>query len=587
MRVPLTGAPYTERSLISSAQRCINLYAENNSSDNQAPVPVTYYPTPGSTLYAQAPLVRETRCTYRTSLGTAYVVIGPNVYFLASNRSLILIGTITDRQSQVYMSDNGLAVVIVDGVSGWVIDITTNDFAQIIDPSFYGADFTLFLDTFFVFNRPDTNQFYISLSMVNFALLSGTAIGTGTITTPGTLYTNGTYNNVSLTGGTGSGATADITISGASVTNVSILSIGVGYIVGDILSANSSDIGGTGSGFAYTIDTFALAFDPLDIAAKAGSADPIVGISTVHNELYLIGELTTEVWIGSGAADFYFQKQQGAYIDHGCIAQYSIASQDVSIFWIMQDKQGKAIVVRAAGYEISEISTPAIVQEFKSYVTLTDAIGFCFQIDGHPFYCLTFAQANKTWLYELKTGLWCEWNWMDENGNLNRSRANCCMFAYGENLIGDWETGILWKLDSTIYTDGNPDNILVPSPIPRIRTFPHMIRNGERINYVQFVADIECGTADSDLDPDLAETLLNLNLRWSDDRGKTFGNYVQQSFGLGGDYLKQPSWWRLGMARDRIFELSWSAPIKTALNGAFVEMSPSGYLTSMGRERGT
>jgi hypothetical protein len=41
--------------------------------------------------------------------------------------------------------------------------------------------------------------------------------------------------------------------------------------------------------------------------------------------------------------------------------------------------------------------------------------------------------------------------------------------------------------------------------------------------------------------------------------------------GRGGEYDTSIVWWRLGMARDRVFELSWSAPIRTALNGAFVE----------------
>jgi len=61
-------------------------------------------------------------------------------------------------------------------------------------------------------------------------------------------------------------------------------------------------------------------------------------------------------------------------------------------------------------------------------------------------------------------------------------------------------------------------------------------------------------------------------LRWSDTRGATFGNAVPQEFTA--DPLGQPQWNRTGMARDRVFELFWSAAYKTALNGAFVEVSP-------------
>lgn len=69
----------------------------------------------------------------------------------------------------------------------------------------------------------------------------------------GTLYTNGTYTSVNLTGGTGTGAKATIVVSGAGVTSVTITTAGNGYVVGDVLSASSANIGGTGSGFTITV----------------------------------------------------------------------------------------------------------------------------------------------------------------------------------------------------------------------------------------------------------------------------------------------------------------------------------------------
>jgi hypothetical protein len=51
----------------------------------------------------------------------------------------------------------------------------------------------------------------------------------------------------------------------------------------------------------------------------------------------------------------------------------------------------------------------------------------------------------------------------------------------------------------------------------------------------------------------------------------SWGNPVQRSLGKEGEYIKSVQWRRLGMARDRVFEISWSAPVKTALLGAWVE----------------
>lgn len=563
MRVPILGASYAGRSTIASGQLAVNVYAESNKDDPQAPTPITWYPTPGSVLYSNPNNIRSTRCTYRTSKGTAYVVVGPVVYFLSSNQTLNIVGFIADRLSQVYMADNGSVVVLVDGISGYVIDMASNDFGQIVDPAFYGADFVAFLDTFFIFNRPGTNQFYISASIANFGMLTSTAIATGTISAAGAAYTNGTYNNIALTGGSGTGATANITVAGNAVTVVTLVEAGMNYLVSDVLSALAANIGGTGAGFTYTVQTTASAFDPLDIAAKSGSADPIVAILAIHRELWLIGDLTAEIWIGTGAADFYFQQQQGAFIEQGSAAPYSATNIDVTLFYISQNKAGNLIVVKGVGYDVEEISTPRLIKEFKNYPTISDAIGFCFQIEDHAFYCLVFPTANKTWLYELKTGWWNEWAWTDENGILNRHRANCAMFAYGENLIGDWENGKLLSLKQNVGTDEG-------SLIRRIKTFPHIMKNGDRVYYDEFVADVTVGELDDEQDVDEPK----ISLSWSDDRGKTYGNPVEQTLGAYGEFLTQPSWNRLGSARDRVFKLEWSTRMNLALNGAFIDFTP-------------
>lgn len=75
----------------------------------------------------------------------------------------------------------------------------------------------------------------------------------GTIT-GGSGYTNGSYYRVPLTGGTGSGATADIIISGGAVTAVTLRSGGSFYTVGDVLSASTAYLG-AGTGFSIPVDT--------------------------------------------------------------------------------------------------------------------------------------------------------------------------------------------------------------------------------------------------------------------------------------------------------------------------------------------
>jgi hypothetical protein len=74
----------------------------------------------------------------------------------------------------------------------------------------------------------------------------------GTVT-GGSLYTNGLYQNISLTGGSGTGAIADILISGGAVTTVTLKFGGQFYKAGDILSASADTIGSSGSGFSIPV----------------------------------------------------------------------------------------------------------------------------------------------------------------------------------------------------------------------------------------------------------------------------------------------------------------------------------------------
>jgi len=88
------------------------------------------------------------------------------------------------------------------------------------------------------------NQFVFN----GFILTLNTLVG-------GTLYTNGTYTAVTLTGGTGTGAKATIVVAGATVTTVTLTAAGDGYAAGDTLSATAASIGGTGSGFSIKVAT--------------------------------------------------------------------------------------------------------------------------------------------------------------------------------------------------------------------------------------------------------------------------------------------------------------------------------------------
>ncbi|WP_018629194.1 hypothetical protein [Niabella aurantiaca] len=89
-------------------------------------------------------------------------------------------------------------------------------------------------------------------------VLSGAILALGTLT-PGSGYTNaGTYTNVSLTGGSGSGAQATVVVAGGAVTGVTITNPGSGYAANDNLSASAANIGTGGSGFAIRVASVSM-----------------------------------------------------------------------------------------------------------------------------------------------------------------------------------------------------------------------------------------------------------------------------------------------------------------------------------------
>jgi len=91
---------------------------------------------------------------------------------------------------------------------------------------------------------------------VGSAAFIDSSIATGTLTAGGSLYTNNTYYGVALTGGTGTGAYATITVAGGAVTTVTVTGTkGNAYTAGNVLSATAASIGGTGSGFTWTVST--------------------------------------------------------------------------------------------------------------------------------------------------------------------------------------------------------------------------------------------------------------------------------------------------------------------------------------------
>lgn len=572
-RVSLLGGTYQTRSLIAAAQRCVNLYPERNAQPDQGdPAPFTHYPRPGLKRLVIPLSPGVGRVLYTATNGALYSVCAQTAYFIDANFNQTALGSLSDpRNTPVGIIDNSNVVVLVDGSDqGYAIDLATNRFGQIIDPSFLGGDNVDYVDTYLVLNQPGTKYWYCSNSNVTFDMLCvnpGRPMD-GIVATGGSGGTDGTYASAALTGGTGTGATADITVSGGAVTDVTLLDTGIGYTPGDTLS--TSDVPGL-SNFTYALnDVFPAAFDPTNVAQKTGFPDIINWILCVHREVWLIGAFkTAEVWYDSGGALFPFAIIPGVFIEHGTVAKYSVAKYDLEVYWLGLDAAGRGTVFMGRGYQAVPISTKAIAAEFTKYPTLSDAIGMVYKIGDHVFYVLQFPSANKTWVFDRSEGFWHEETWTDPaDGSENRHRMNCYAFAYNKCLCADWENGNIYEMSFDYVDDFG-------GPIVYRRALPHLMANGARFIVNNFLADMECGNGI----PSAPTANPQLSLRVSRTRGKTWQELPNQPLGAQGEFSTFPQWQKAyGIARDVVFELYWSDPTVTALNGAFIDIEVSGQI---------
>jgi len=151
-----------------------------------------------------------------------------------------------------------------------------------------------------------------------------TAIKTSSIKTLGAItggagYVNGTYTNVTLTGGSGSGAKATVTVTGGNVTAVTVTSRGAGYQVGNALSASNTELGGSGAGFSIPVTVLYAQGIQMSAAATATATVPLT-FSTPENRIEILQhEIGTDAINGQNvnAIESYFETNDLGWVSGG------------------------------------------------------------------------------------------------------------------------------------------------------------------------------------------------------------------------------------------------------------------------------
>lgn len=476
MKTPILGGSYIAKSPNDADARMVNLYPEAIPEGGKEPGFLSRCPGLRLlTILGSGPI----RGLY-TFGNYGYVASGNELYRVDSSFSSVLLGNIAG-SSQVSMSDNGVQLFIATNPNGYIYDTNTGVFQQIVDPDFAGAQTVSYIDSFFVFNQPNTQIFWATNS------LDGTSI------------------------------------------------------------------------------------DSLDFASAEGAPDLLIALIVDHLEVWLFGINSVEVWYVTGGEGFPFSRIQGAFLEIGCAAAYSIAKLDNSLFWLGSDARGNGVVYRANGYSGVRVSNHAVEGAIQSYSTISDAVAFTYQQRGHAFYVISFPSGNATWCYDASTNEWHERAYFNTvTSSFERHRANCMMNFNSTIVVGDYQNGKLYALDESVYSDaGNPQKWL-----RSWRALPTGQNNLKRTAQHSLQLDCESGVGLNTGQGSDPQVLL----RWSDDGGHTWSNGHSRSMGKIGETGRHVYWRRLGFTsklRDRIFEISGTDPVNIEITGAELLLTPT------------
>lgn len=311
-------------------------------------------------------------------------------------------------------------------------------------------------------------------------------------------------------------------------------------------------------------------WDALDFASASGQAEPILAMIDIDRELFLFQPGHCEVWVNAGlTTGSVFQRLDGVYIEYGIDAPYSLAKDADSLIWLGRSNMGSRQVIHMTGFRPRIMSTPAVEAIFQSYALVSDAIGFCYQQDGHNFYQLTFPSADATWVLDIttsdqaKTPMWHRRAALS-SGVYHRHAANSYALWQGLNVVGDYQSGNIYKFDLTNALDNGVQRKWVRS----WRAMAESSKQPQRFASLQI--DMQTGIGV----PDGTDPLVVL--KWSDDGGRNWSKEFFAHAGKSGETARRVKFNRLGSTRrnsglDRIFELSSSDNFLARLIGAELE----------------
>ena len=286
-------------------------------------------------------------------------------------------------------------------------------------------------------------------------------------------YVNGVYTNVPLTGGSGSGALANITVLNNKIEIVTLVFGGLNYSTADVLSASASSIGGAGSGLEIgiaAVDSFTpnennlwqfdISYDSSGSGALTLIAHPGQNLQNIDNSV------ATPVLYGDfpGGA----MKKVGTFQATGTASTdtITIASENflIGVGQTVTTNVSGAIPAGTKVTAVTVVSSPSP----QTTVTLSNAITgspTLFQFDNNisvsggccMLYPYLFVYGSAGLIKNNSAGDLSNWVAADANEN----NVSSTKIVKGLPVRGGTTApaGLFWSLDSLIRVIYNPTTI--------------------------------------------------------------------------------------------------------------------------------
>jgi hypothetical protein len=293
--------------------------------------------------------------------------------------------------------------------------------------------------------------------------------------------------------------------------------------------------------------------DPLDFGTAEINPDKIVAAHVNHNELFILGEETIEIFQNIGGSGFPFQRIQGANIQKGCYAKFSPVEFDNTFLFVGGGKNEKAGIWRVASSQSAQkISTDAIDHAIQKFTDdeISDAFSTTFTIAGQFIATFTFESTRIDPITFCYNGTSQKWFQLQTGINDGRWRVNSIVKAHGKLLCGDSVDGRIGYLDDVFTEYG--------ATIYRERTTQPFILDGNSVYWPEIELGIESGvglTTGQGSDP-------KIRMSYSDNGSRTFTPEKSRSFGKIGEYNKRAIWRRNGrVPSNRVLRFTETDPV--------------------------